>query len=61
MTEADAALLITDDDERGKAEPPTALDHLGDTIDVHQAIYEFAIAFLKVFHRSYQSFFSFIL
>src|SRR5690606_6036407 len=61
MTEADAALLVADDDERGKAEPPTALHHLGDAVDVNQAIDEFAIAFLNVSHRSYQSFFSFIL
>ncbi len=55
MTEADAALLIPNDDERGKTEPPAALHHLGDAIDVHQAIYKLAVALLKVFHRSYQS------
>ena len=38
MAEADAALLITDDHQRGKAEAPTALHHLGDAIDVNELV-----------------------
>src|SRR5882672_10866667 len=41
-TVTDPALLVADDDERGKAESPTALHHLGDAIDVDQLFGEFA-------------------
>ena len=44
MAEADAALLVADDDQRGEAEPPAALDHLGHAIDVHELVDEFAVA-----------------
>ena len=46
VTKADAALLIADDDERGKAETTAALDDFRDTIDVDQTVDEFAVAFL---------------
>src|SRR5690606_10700261 len=36
MPEADAALVVTDDDERGETEALTALHHLRDAVDVHQ-------------------------
>src|SRR3546814_1639540 len=47
-TVADAALLVADDDESGKAETPTALHHLGDAIDADQLVDEFIIAALAV-------------
>ena len=57
VAEADAALLVADDDERGKAEAPAALDHLGHAVDVDQAVDELAVALftpaaiLSVSHR----------
>src|SRR5690606_6146158 len=51
VAEADAALLIANDDERGKTEAPAALHYLGHAVDVHQAIYKLAIALLNVSHR----------
>ncbi len=48
MAEADAALLVADDDERSEAEAPAALHHLGDAIDVHQLVDEFAVALFAV-------------
>ena len=44
VAEADAALLVADDDERGKAEAPAALHHLGDAVDVHELVDELAVA-----------------
>src|SRR5215207_10873789 len=44
VTEADAALLVADDDERREAEAPAALHHLGDAVDVDEAVDEFAVA-----------------
>ena len=44
MAEADAALLVADDDERGEAEAPAALHHLGDAIDVNELVDELAVA-----------------
>ena len=44
MAEADPALLVADDDQRGKAEAPAALDHLGHAIDVHELVDELAVA-----------------
>jgi hypothetical protein len=41
LAEADAALLVADDDERGKAEALTALHGLGDPVDRDQAVGEF--------------------
>jgi hypothetical protein len=45
---ADAALLIADNDQRGKTETPSALHHFGDAVDVNQAIHKFAVAFLAI-------------
>jgi hypothetical protein len=42
VTEADATLLVADDNERGKAETLAALHNLGDAIDVNELIDEFA-------------------
>jgi hypothetical protein len=44
VTKADAAFLVTDDDQCGKAEPAPALDHLGHAVDVDQAVDELAVA-----------------
>src|SRR5215217_1096117 len=44
VAEADAALLVADDDERREAEAPAALHHLGDAVDVDEAVDEFAVA-----------------
>jgi hypothetical protein len=33
VADADGALAVTDDDERGEGEPPAALDDLGDAVD----------------------------
>ncbi len=41
LAESDAALLVTDDDERGKTEALTALDGLGHTVDRDQTVGEF--------------------
>ena len=40
VAEADAALLVADDDERGKAEAASALHHLGDAVDVNELVDE---------------------
>ena len=36
VTEADLALAVADDRQRGKAELPAALDHFRDAVDGHQ-------------------------
>src|SRR4029077_13585312 len=46
--EAHASLLVADDDKRGEAEAASALHHLRDTIDVHEAIDKFTVALLAV-------------
>ena len=43
-----AALLVADDDKRGKAETLTALDGLGHTVDRDEAIGEFGCGILAV-------------
>src|SRR5262249_49893399 len=48
VAEANAALLVADDDERGKAEAAAALHHLGDTVDVDELVDELAVALLAV-------------
>lgn len=48
MTKANSALLITNDDERGKSETPAAFDHLCHAVDVHQLVNEFAVAIVAV-------------
>ncbi len=48
VAEADAALLVADDDERGEAEAPAALHHLGDAVDVDELVDEFAVALFAV-------------
>jgi len=48
MAEADPALLVADDDERGEAEAASALHHLRHTIDVHEAIDKLTVALLAV-------------
>src|SRR5580704_12802382 len=48
MAEADASLLIADDDKRGEAEATPALHHLRHAIDMHEAIDKLAVALLAV-------------
>ena len=48
VAEADPALLVADDDERGKAEAPAALHHLGHAIDVDELVGEFAVFAARV-------------
>ena len=48
VAEADAALLVADDDERGEAEATAALHHLGDAVDVDQAVHELGIALFAI-------------
>ena len=48
VTEADPALLVADDDQRGKAEAAAALHHLGDAVDVHELVDELAVALFAV-------------
>src|SRR5205085_1442384 len=40
---ADPALAVADDDQRGKPEPPAALDDLCDAVDADQLLGEFAL------------------
>src|SRR5581483_1032633 len=47
VAEADAALLVADDDERGEAEAPAALYHLGHTVDMDELVDEFAVALFR--------------
>ena len=51
VAEADAALLVADDDERGEAEAAAALHHLRHAVDVDEAIDEFAVALLALCGR----------
>jgi hypothetical protein len=48
VTETNATLLVTHNDEGCEAEALTALNNLGHTVDVDQAIDELAFAFLNV-------------
>ena len=48
VAEADPALLVADDDQRGEAEAASALHHLGHTIDVDELVGEFAVALFPV-------------
>jgi hypothetical protein len=36
-----SALAVTNDNQRRKAKPPTALDHLGHTVDMDQLFLNF--------------------
>jgi len=44
VTESDAALLIADHDEGGKAEPTAAFHDFGDAVDVYELVDELAVA-----------------
>ena len=48
MTEADAALLVADDDERRETEAASALHNLRNAIDVNQLVDEFVVALFAV-------------
>src|SRR5690606_1522373 len=54
---ADAAAAVAGDDDRGEAEAPAALDHLGDAVDADQlldqlAVFTAAIAWAAIVARS---------
>src|SRR4029077_10157371 len=55
VAEADAALLVADDDERGEAETPSALHHLGHAIDMHELVDEFAVALAIIAVSSFRA------
>src|SRR5262249_15021071 len=44
VAEAHPALLVADDDQRGKAEAPAALHHLRHAIAMHELVDKFAVA-----------------
>ena len=44
MAVSDASALIADHDEGREAEPPAALHHFGDAVDVHELVDEIAVA-----------------
>jgi hypothetical protein len=48
MAKADAALLVADDDESGKAEPASALHDFRNAIDVNETVDEFAVPLLPI-------------
>ena len=48
VPEANAALLVADDDECRKAEALAALHHLGDAVDVHELVDELAVPLFTV-------------
>ncbi len=48
VAEADAALLVADDDEGGEAEAAATLHNLGDAVDVDELVHELAVALLAV-------------
>src|SRR5690606_17367817 len=48
VAEADAALLVADDDESSKAETTAALHHLGDAVDVDELIDETIVTLFAV-------------
>ena len=50
VAEPDPALLVADHHKGGETEAPATLDHLGDTVDVHQAVYKLAVAISVISH-----------
>src|SRR5262245_9995775 len=48
VTEANPSLLIADHDQGSKTKALAAFHHLGHTIDVHQLVFELAIALLAI-------------
>jgi hypothetical protein len=53
VANADAIDLVADDDERREREPPSALDDLGDAVDLDHALLE--LASLCVVQHSHQN------
>ena len=45
---ADAALAVADDDQRGEAEAPAALHHLGDAVDADELLDQLALLAVAV-------------
>ena len=50
-TGADVTVLVTDHDERREREAPTALDDLGDAVDVNHAVDQLADFFVIDSHQ----------
>src|SRR5207253_1051503 len=48
VAEADAPLLVADDDQCREAEPASALHHLGDAIDMDELVDKFTVALFPV-------------
>ncbi|GLR44610.1 hypothetical protein GCM10007880_51270 [Mesorhizobium amorphae] len=48
MAEADAALLVADDDECCKTEATAALDDLGDAVDVDELVHHAIVALFAI-------------
>src|SRR6185503_6575830 len=48
--DADVAGAVTDDDHRAEAEPPAALDDLGDTVDLDDALFERELVVIDAWH-----------
>ena len=48
VAEADAALLVADDDESCEAETAATLDHLGDAVDVNELVDETVVALFAI-------------
>jgi len=58
VAEADPALLIADDDQRGKAEAASALHDLRHAIDVDEPIDELAVAVVPIVSAAAAAFFT---
>ena len=53
VAEPHPALLVADDDQRGKAEAPAALHHLRHAIDMHELVDKFAVALFPLAFASH--------
>ena len=58
VAEADATLLVADDDERREAEPAAALHDLRHAVDVDEAVDELAVALLVLVIAAAAAFFT---
>src|SRR5579871_6870091 len=58
VAESDPPLLVANDDERGKAEPATALDDFRDAVDVDEAVDELAVTLIVLVIAATAAFFT---
>src|SRR5438045_282338 len=58
VAEADPALLVADDDQRGETEAAAALHHFRHAVDVDEAVDEFAVALLALVVAAAAAFFT---